>query len=171
MLVSWLPSLPGAAFSHSCAIHRWSKRTTQSFHKELIWKCQFSVSKTQDLSQCTLWGGMPWPVSGKKSGKVVVYRPDGWDEISNNFRQEIVMRFKIHAERTAVNGVFWLVSKPLPDAKATKQAWDVGSLRWCPSSKLSVPKGAKPFCCLIVGSKNLSIFMLSELSLFHAGFL
>lgn len=52
----------------------------------------------------------------------MVYRPDGSDDISNNLRQKIMMHSEIHSGRAAVNCTLWFFSKPLADAKATREA-------------------------------------------------
>lgn len=47
----------------------------------------------------------------------------------------------------------WFFSKPLADAKITKQAWDLGSLQWFPNSVIST-NGFKTFLFLNCGKQK-----------------
>lgn len=124
--------------------------------KEVIWKPCFSVSKNWDLSQHTLWGGMPWPLSTKLSGRVVVDRWLRW-----NFKQpEARNHGALQDTHWEGCSKLWFFSKPLADAKITKQAWDLGSLQWCPSSVIST-KGFKTFLFLNYGKQKDRDFFIA----------
>lgn len=81
-------------FSQSKAIPWWNERTTQSFHKELIQKPRFSVSKISRAIPTYTVRRNVLPLSNEVSGGAVVHTPGGSDEIPNKLRQEIMVHWK-----------------------------------------------------------------------------
>lgn len=92
---------------------------------------------------------MPWPVSTKLSGKVVVDRWLRWNFKEPEARNHDAPK-DTHWEGCSE---LWFFSKPLTDAKITNQAWDLGPLQWCPSSVIST-KGFKTFLFLNCGKQK-----------------